>query len=126
MTKLYRSQITAVGPEVEDLLGGGVLIFFRTGVPPELAEVSVLHNPEIETRTPPSVGSSIQIGEKRLVITAIGDKAWEKTIDLGHLTLSLGGANKADRPGEICVSGATAAELAPQLAAGVFLEVHAA
>lgn len=124
MTQLYRSKITEVGSEVEDLLNGGVLIFFRSGVPPELAEVSVLHNPEIETKTPPCVGSTVQIGEKRLVITAIGDKAWEKTIDLGHLTLSLGGAAQAERPGEICVTGATAEELSAQLTAGVVLEVH--
>lgn len=39
----YRTALTAVGPDVPDLLDGGILILFADGAPPELAEVSVLH-----------------------------------------------------------------------------------
>ncbi|HQT61838.1 MAG TPA: PTS glucitol/sorbitol transporter subunit IIA [Acidiphilium sp.] len=126
MTVLYRSRIGDIGPEVPDLLEGGVLIFFRAGVPAELAEVSVLHTPEIELPTPPGIGATVRIGAQRLAITAIGDKAWEKTIELGHLTLSLNGAATAERPGEICVAGASPADLAAALASGATLEVIAA
>jgi PTS system glucitol/sorbitol-specific IIA component len=43
MSLIWKTEITDVGPEVADLAEGGVVIFFASGAPPELAEVSVLH-----------------------------------------------------------------------------------
>ena len=58
----YKTNVQAVGPEVESLLEGGVLVLYQNGAPPELAEVSVLHEVESISDETPSVGSLLKIG----------------------------------------------------------------
>lgn len=125
MTTLYRTRITEIGPEVGDLLEGGVLILFKTGAPPELAEVAVLHEPEIQENRAPEVADCVTIGGTRLQITAVGSTAWAKALDLGHVTFSFGGAATAERPGEICVDACPPEALAAALRPGALIEVVA-
>jgi PTS system glucitol/sorbitol-specific IIA component len=40
---VYESAVTQVGGQVEAFLGHGLLIFFGAGSPPELHDISVLH-----------------------------------------------------------------------------------
>lgn len=100
-----KTRITAIGPEVADLAEGGVLILFAEGSPPELAEVSVMHVVE-EGPAPaaPAIGARIVIGALNAEITAVGDSAWQKVRDIGHVVISFTGADSTDRPGEICAS----------------------
>lgn len=105
MTVLFRTRITAIGPEVADLAEGGVLILFADGSPPELAEVSVLHRVEQgPSGDAPEPGASISIGPLSAMVTAVGPSAWSKVREMGHVVLSFNGASHAERPGEICVS----------------------
>lgn len=100
----YRTVVTEVGEEVADLLDGGVLIFYAHGAPPALAEVSILHQVQDEIVDHlPSVGSFIKLGDLRTQVTAIGDTAWHKVKELGHVVISFNASAKAERPGEICV-----------------------
>src|ERR1700761_8286935 len=102
MTTYYRTVITQVGPDVADLIDGGMLILFADGSPPELAEVSVLHRvAEGPTRDPPPVGSTLAIGPVTAKLTAIGEYAWNKIGDMGHVVINFDGATTAGRPGEI-------------------------
>ena len=112
----WRVEITQVGPDVADLLEGGVLILFDQGVPSELAEVAVLHHASAApSLAPPPVGGRVMIGESAYAITAVGDTAWAKVQELGHVVLNFSGADKSERPGDICLERADAAQIAEAL-----------
>lgn len=114
-----KTQITAVGPDVADLAEGGVLILFADGAPPELAEVSVLHKPEVgPAEHEPEVGALITIGSVKSAITAVGPAAWNKVIDIGHVVINFNNAESAERPGEICASEIDTDALKTALAIG--------
>ena len=126
MTTLYRTAIEAIGPDVNEMLEGGVLILFASGSPPELAEVSVTHDVIEASDTPPSPGGELRIGDERFLITAVGDTAWEKVRSMGHVVFSFNGATSAERPGEICVEQSEAARVSALLRPGATIEVRAA
>lgn len=114
-----RTRITGVGPDVADLADGGVLILFADGAPPELAEVSVLHLPEIgPVEHGPPVGTPIRLGEVATVITAIGPIAWDKVVEIGHVVINFNDATAAERPGEICAAAIDLEALKAALAVG--------
>jgi glucitol/sorbitol PTS system EIIA component len=120
-----KTHITAIGPDVADLIEGGVLILFAEGAPPELAEVSVLHKVETANATQPTIGSTIRVGDVRATITAIGDYAWQKVLDIGHVVINFNGAAFAERPGEICASEVSLADLMAGLKAGNVISIGA-
>lgn len=101
----YSTTVTEVGIEVHDLIDGGVLILYADGAPAALAEVSVQHKVEHESKQQaPGVGNTVQIGSLSARITAMGGTAWHKVTDLGHVVFSFTGAPVAERPGEICTT----------------------
>jgi PTS system glucitol/sorbitol-specific IIA component len=82
-----------------------MLILFAEGAPPELAEVSVLHAVEAApTAQSPGVGAQLSLGGVSARITAIGDYAWRKIGEIGHVVINFNGAATTPRPGEICAS----------------------
>ena len=124
MTTFYRTVITQVGPDVADLIDGGMLILFADGSPPELAEVSVLHRvAEGPTPEAPPIGAELAIGSVRAKVTAIGDLAWNKIADMGHVVINFDGADTSGRPGEINATPATAAELGDALQPGAAITI---
>lgn len=121
-----RTLVTAVGPDVPDLLEGGVLILFADGAPPELAEVSVLHRvTEGPSDAPPPVGTSIRIGPVEARLTGLGDLAWAKVRDIGHVVINFNGAAEPERPGEIAASAVDGTALAAALSAGTEIVIGA-
>lgn len=126
MTVLLKTRVTAVGPEVADLAEAGVVILFADGSPPELAEVSVLHRGEEDpSSTPPQPGASIEIGSLSARVTAVGDSAWDKVVEIGHVVISFNGADRAERPGEICASAVDAQALVSALSVGAVITIAA-
>ena len=124
MPLYFKTRITAVGPEVAELAEGGVLILFADGSPPELAEVSVLHRPEADpAETAPTPGAMIHIGTLSAEVTAVGETAWNKVREIGHVVINFNGAGAADRPGEICASAVDTAELAGALKMGAVIAI---
>lgn len=119
-----KTRITAIGPEVADLAEGGVLILFADGSPPELAEVSVMHiveeGPEVSA---PAVGARITIGSLNAEITAVGDSAWQKVREIGHVVISFTGEQSTDRPGEICATEIVGEELVAALKEGQIITI---
>ncbi|MQT14208.1 PTS glucitol/sorbitol transporter subunit IIA [Segnochrobactrum spirostomi] len=119
MTIRLRTAITEVGPGVAELLEGGVLILFAEGAPPELAEMSILHAVvEGPTADAPPVGAELKIGPVSTIVTALGDAAWKKVADIGHVVINFDGEETAGRPGEICAAPVNAGELAAALKSG--------
>ncbi|MCB1507888.1 MAG: PTS cellobiose transporter subunit IIB [Hyphomicrobiaceae bacterium] len=114
-----RTTVTEVGEEAADLAEGGVVILFAEGAPPELAEVSLLHRvSEGPSGMAPGIGTPIRIGALEAPITAIGDSAWKKVTDIGHVVISFTGAEAAERPGEIIAGKIDGETLAAALQPG--------
>lgn len=114
-----RTTITAVGPDVPDLLEGGVLILFADGAPPELAEVSVLHRVvEGPSDEAPAVGTPIRVGSIQASLTGIGPLAWGKVRDIGHVVINFNGEAEPARPGEMTATAVAGDELAAALQGG--------
>jgi PTS system glucitol/sorbitol-specific IIA component len=125
MDVLLRSVITRVGPDVADLLEGGVLILFADGAPEELAEVSVLHKVAAEpSPVAPGPGAQLAIGALSAELTAVGAYAWAKVIDMGHVVVNFNGAAVAERPGELSASPVDLAALGAALRAGTEIVIR--
>ncbi len=118
-----KTQITAIGPDVADLIDGGVLILFADGAPPELAEVSVLHKVDHVDKAQPKSGATIRIGALEAKITAMGGYAWQKVIDIGHVVINFNNASAAERPGEICATVLEGAALMANLKPGQTISI---
>lgn len=127
MTIFFQATIVDIGPEVAELLEGGVLILYALGAPPELAEVSVLHLVEEgPTPEPPPVGARFSIGAHSAVLTAVGERAWRTIGDIGHVVINFNGAPTPERPGEICVEAADTEAFAAMLVVGSTITIEAA
>ncbi len=118
-----KTQITAIGPDVADLIEGGVLILFADGAPPELAEVSVLHKVAHVDKVQPKAGATIKIGALEAMITAMGDYAWNKVIEIGHVVINFNNAAATERPGEICATVLDGAALMANLKPGQTISI---
>ncbi len=126
MTVLLRTRVTSIGPEVADLAEGGVVILFADGSPPELAEVSVLHRTEHgPSEDAPQTGASLSLGSVSATITAVGETAWSKVLEMGHVVISFNGATAAERPGEICASEVDTDALVAALETGAIITIAA-
>ena len=103
----YKSSIIEIGNDAMDLYHGvQSLILFNDSIADEmLKEISVIHK-RIDMRdTNIEVGDTIQIGENKLLVTAVGHVALEKFSNIGHITIKFTGSDKVNLPGEIAVVG---------------------
>ena len=124
MSLQFRTAVTAIGPDVADLLEGGVLILFADGAPPELAEVSVTHRVvEGPSDEPPAPGATIRVGGVEARLTGIGPLAWARVRDIGHVVINFNGEATPERPGEITASAVDAAALAGALRPGAEITI---
>ncbi len=103
----YHAKITGWGKSALSLLEdpeANFIVIFNEGVPPELAEISVLHTvaPLLGEL---AVGDVMAIADKVFTITAIGDEANRSLREMGHCTLAFNGAKKPDRPGCVMLEG---------------------
>jgi PTS system glucitol/sorbitol-specific IIA component len=111
------TEVTNVGPEVEELLEeAGTLVLFEEGAPPELAEMSVLHE-HSESREDPPEGREFRI-------TAVGDSAWKNMLKLGHASFKFNGAEEVELPGEICLEEPGSGDIGESIRPGVRLEIR--
>jgi PTS system glucitol/sorbitol-specific IIA component len=126
MIEYLRTKVTKVGAEALELVEGAILILFADGASPELAEVSVLHKVEMgPTADGPGVGAELRIGDVSARLTAIGDHAWKKIGEIGHVVINFNGADFVPRPGELCVSQVNLEALSAALVAGAEISIRA-
>ncbi len=124
--RCFNTIITAVSDEARELVSEGVLILFAEGAPPELAEVSVLHRVQQEpSAAPPADGATLSVAGIPSRITAIGEYAWQKVGEMGHVVINYNGADAAPRPGEISAGSVDLKALAEALASGAEIWVEA-
>ena len=98
----YATTVTAVGEQVAEFVGQGILIWFAEGAPEELHFFTVLHRPTVTTGGL-RPGDLVRIDDKAFRITAVGDVANENMVNLGHMDLKANGAAEAPLPGDICL-----------------------
>lgn len=117
---VFRTRVKEIGAEAPELIQGGFLILFGDQAPPELRQVSVIHEPE-PLRGPLEPGHLLVIGSLTYRITAVGDLANRNLETLGHLVIKFNGLSHAELPGDVCVTTGPA----PQLAPGTVIRVEA-
>jgi PTS system glucitol/sorbitol-specific IIA component len=123
---IYRTEITEIGPDVEEMLDlTGTLITFEDGAPPELAEISILHKHTDQRDDPPVPGDTVAIGPQEFEITDVGGVAWKNMLELGHAAFKFNGAEEAGLPGEICVEEQEAEVVKEIIGSGVPVEIRA-
>lgn len=125
MEPIYLTDVTEIGPEVADFLDAGLLILFEAGAPPELAEIAVLHTPISRREEPPEPGDTVVFGDREFRIKAIGYKAWQNVLDLGHAVFKFEGLEEKELPGEIHLEGPNAGSLGEIIAPGLRVEIRA-
>jgi glucitol/sorbitol PTS system EIIA component len=126
LIEYFRTRVTKIGAEALELVEGAVLILFAEGAPAELAEVSVLHRVELApTIDGPEVGAELKVGGVSARLTAIGEHAWKKIGDMGHVVVNFNGAEITPRPGEICASQVDLGALAGALSVGAEISIRA-
>lgn len=104
---VYESAVTQVGGQVEAFLGHGLLIFFGAGSPPELHDISVLHEATL-AEDGPCPGDTIHLGDPAnggvsLEVLAVGPVVRDNLLNLGHLDLKADGLSEPALPGDVCV-----------------------
>jgi PTS system glucitol/sorbitol-specific IIA component len=122
---IYLTEVKEIGPEVAEFFEAGLLILFQAGAPPELAEMSVLHEPISRREDPPIAGDVVVIGDRELRVTAIGEKAWKNIQDLGHAVFKFNGADEVELPGEIYLEQTDLESLRDAIQPGTRMEIKA-
>jgi glucitol/sorbitol PTS system EIIA component len=83
----YQSTILRVGDEAADLINGGVLILFGEPLPGDLESLSVVHEPVDSPGGEIRPGDELWLGQTRLTLTAVGERAQENLTTLGHVVV---------------------------------------
>src|SRR4029450_4034786 len=98
----YATTVTAVGEQVPEFVGQGLLIWFAGRAPEELHFFCVLHPPSVTTGGV-RAGDVVRIGDKAFRVTAVGEVANDNMVNLGHMDLKANAAPGAPLPGDICL-----------------------
>ena len=98
----YATTVTAVGEQVAEFVGQGLLIWFAEGAPEELHFFTVLHRPTVTTGGV-RPGDLVRIDDKAFRVTAVGEVANDNMVNLGHIDMKANGASEAPLPGDLCL-----------------------
>jgi glucitol/sorbitol PTS system EIIA component len=114
----YEMHVVEIGPLVSEFIDAKILVFFKFGAPPELAEFAILHKPSefFEEVCP---GDYIVIGDEQYQVTAVGEVANDNIRELGHLVMKCNGRTSAELPGDVCVED----KALPQIEVGMTIQV---
>ena len=114
----YEMHVVEIGPLVSEFVDAKILVFFKFGAPPELAEFAILHEPSAfcEEVCP---GDYIVIGNKQYQVTAVGEVANNNIRELGHMVMKCTGRTSAELPGDVCVED----KALPQIQVGMTIRV---
>jgi PTS system glucitol/sorbitol-specific IIA component len=85
----YESTVLRAGDEAEIMIDGGVVILYADPIPDALESVSVVHTPARGPDREIRVGDVFVLGEHRVAVTAVGERADENLRTLGHIVVYL-------------------------------------
>jgi len=105
-TTVYDTRVTAVGAQVPAFLDHGIIVLFADTAPPELHDISVLHEAAV-TDDGPLPGDTLVIGPadapEHLEVLAVGSVVRDNLLNLGHLDIKADGRTEPKLPGDVCV-----------------------
>lgn len=101
----YESTFISMGASAADSITDNFIITFGEGAPEDVAEYCFIHRNQINENDNITPGALLTLGDRRYLITALGQVACENLRDLGHITLSFDGAGTAAFPGTVHVEG---------------------
>ena len=111
-TPFYSLLITAVGEYVKGFIEEQKLILFSESAPDDIAMYCAVHRAS-EMTSALSPGQIMKINQVFYRITAVGNVATLNLKQLGHITLSFDGAETAELPGTVHVSGEALRSIQP-------------
>ncbi|WP_199430210.1 PTS glucitol/sorbitol transporter subunit IIA [Qaidamihabitans albus] len=89
MTVYYESTVLRSGAEAGEMVEGGVVILYADPIPDALESVSVVHGPAKGPAREIRPGDVFALGEQRLDLVAVGERAHENLRSLGHIVVYL-------------------------------------
>lgn len=115
----YRTIVTGLGELASEMAEQGLVIVFNENAPAELADLSVLHT-SAQLERDVKQGDRVKFGGDEFTVTAVGDEANYTLGKMGHCTFCFDGADKAELPGQIVLSGGGL----PTVKVGDAFEIH--
>jgi glucitol/sorbitol PTS system EIIA component len=85
----YESTILRTGAEAADMIAGGVLILYADPIPDALESVSIVHAPSAPLTGEVRAGDVLWLGDQRVKLTEVGERATENLRMLGHIVIHL-------------------------------------
>lgn len=83
----YHSTVLRIGDEAAELIHGGILILFGEPLPGDLESLSVVHKPADSPALRMRPGDQLWLGERRMTLTAVGERAQDNLLQLGHMVV---------------------------------------
>ena len=118
----YKTTITKLGDIYGEMFEQGLIVVFNENAPQELAELSALHTAaKLPTDVKP--GDSVQLGNKRYTVTAVGCEANHTLKKMGHCTFVFTGADVAELDGHVVLKGNGLPELKPGSPFEIYFEL---
>ena len=114
----YEARVMAIGSLVAEFVENQILVMFKDGAPPELAEFSVLHDGQ-DLRAQVVAGDELILGNEHFRILAVGEVANTNLASLGHLILKFNGQTCPEMPGDVCLE----AKPLPDVLVGMRLQI---
>lgn len=105
MSTLWSATINHIGPDASDMVEAGVLILFGHGVPPALADVSLVHTDSKPATRPIAAGDRFSLGDQVFTVDAVGELANGNLDELGHVVLYVNQPEQQVLPGAVMVTG---------------------
>lgn len=98
----YETKVTQLGPLAQEFIDSGILVFFGSQAPDELAEFSILHDHK-QLYKEVVAGDTLLIDGKSFRILAVGSVANKNLSSLGHLVVKFNGLTQPEMPGDVSV-----------------------
>lgn len=84
---MFRTKIVEIGPMVPEFKEENLLILFGSSAPPELKDISVIHEVEGQPENMIVEGGTLEIGNNVYKIEKVGSLANENFEELGHISI---------------------------------------
>jgi len=94
----YKTVITFIGENFEEMMRNNLIILFDDSAPEELKAFCAIHNGS-EIKGKVKVGDKLLIDNQVYTITAVGDVANKNLKNLGHVVLKFDGNARPELPG---------------------------
>lgn len=84
---MLKTRITEIGPLVPEFKEENLLVLFGSSAPPELKDISVIHEVEGQAENAIVEGGTLEIGNNVYKIEKVGSLANSNFEELGHLSI---------------------------------------